>query len=602
MIPHPRRYLTPLSWLVLALVLLGGCTDAQPAVDPQSFISPPLKTTVIGLVVDDNGRGVAGATVTLHGQRVTSDSDGVFAFTDATVPSDRALVQAKAPGYFTASRGFIPTQQGASMVQLTLANRPLAGIVSAASGGAVNVGNGATVVLPAGGIVRADGAPYSGPVHVMARAWQPDDADFSNCFPGDARALAADGEMVLLVSLGFQNIELEDASGNELKLAKGAKAVLGYTIPNSMQSVAPDRIPMWYFDETKELWIEEGEATRQGDTYVGQVSHFTPWNCDWPGLYGRICGRVKVCGEDPAGGITVRAGAMETTTDAEGKFCMDVATNWPDPYDVYATTVSGLTSDHLAVSALMQGNTTNVELSMRSAATVVGTLVGCDDIPLRSGIVRIWWDGSLRSVSYVENGSFAVTIPANTQAIIKGAGAVDTVPPQPACATYNAGKVSFCSDSNDDDTARQIITWTESSSTGQRSFVSGWGAQAPDTTVGGAVLTGEVLTLFANAPGANGKINQLRLRARAITTTRTYNVRSYRTDLGMGVYVVDDSLRYATSNDSSMVGFDAMLPPGTLTISRLTSHSVGGSFMFKLYRGSDVAYTLTGTFTGPREP
>jgi hypothetical protein len=47
-----------------------------------------------------------------------------------------------------------------------------------------------------------------------------------------------------------------------------------------MQSSAPATIPLWYIDEKTGLWKEEGIATRQGNNYVGTVSHFSFWNCD----------------------------------------------------------------------------------------------------------------------------------------------------------------------------------------------------------------------------------------------------------------------------------------------------------------------------------
>jgi hypothetical protein len=37
---------------------------------------------------------------------------------------------------------------------------------------------------------------------------------------------------------------------------------------------------LWYVDEATGLWKEEGTATKQGNTYVGTVKHFSFWNCD----------------------------------------------------------------------------------------------------------------------------------------------------------------------------------------------------------------------------------------------------------------------------------------------------------------------------------
>ena len=58
-------------------------------------------------------------------------------------------------------------------------------------------------------------------------------------------------------------------------------------VGSTQTSSAPAEIPLWYFDETNGVWKEEGKATLQGNEYVGEVSHFTFWNCDisWDLIY-----------------------------------------------------------------------------------------------------------------------------------------------------------------------------------------------------------------------------------------------------------------------------------------------------------------------------
>ncbi len=100
--------------------------------------------------------------------------------------------------------------------------------------------------------------------------------------PGDLRGIGSDGYETALQSFGMMDVEMEDAAGNKLQLAPGQQALLTFTIPDSLQSIAPATIPLWYFNDTTGRWIEQGSAMRQGNTYVGQVGHFTYWNCDAP--------------------------------------------------------------------------------------------------------------------------------------------------------------------------------------------------------------------------------------------------------------------------------------------------------------------------------
>ena len=78
------------------------------------------------------------------------------------------------------------------------------------------------------------------------------------------------------------DVEMVDDAGNKLQLASGQPAILTFTIPDTLLSLAPASIPLWYFNDSSGRWIQQGTAVKQGNTYVGQVGHFTYWNCDAP--------------------------------------------------------------------------------------------------------------------------------------------------------------------------------------------------------------------------------------------------------------------------------------------------------------------------------
>jgi hypothetical protein len=115
---------------------------------------------------------------------------------------------------------------------------------------------------------------------VYAAYIDPAAADFSQTVPGSLTADDKDGKRVTLISYGMMAVELESAAGEKLQVKPGLSATLTTAIPAAAQASSPATIPLWYVDETTGIWKEEGTATKSGNVYVGQVKHFSFWNCD----------------------------------------------------------------------------------------------------------------------------------------------------------------------------------------------------------------------------------------------------------------------------------------------------------------------------------
>jgi hypothetical protein len=130
-------------------------------------------------------------------------------------------------------------------------------------------------------LVTSGGQPYSGEVLVASTYLNPSDPSLMSYMPGSLAAVDDNGEAVGMITYGMVGVELTAASnGQKLQLAGGRKATIMLPLPETHIAHAPESIPLWYFDETAGIWQEEGAATRSGNSYVGQVSHFSFWNCD----------------------------------------------------------------------------------------------------------------------------------------------------------------------------------------------------------------------------------------------------------------------------------------------------------------------------------
>ncbi|MBS1663252.1 MAG: carboxypeptidase regulatory-like domain-containing protein [Bacteroidetes bacterium] len=235
-----------------------------------------VKTSIFGRIVDENDAPLTGVTVSAGGTTTTTDVNGIYMLTDVMMDQARAYVTATMVGYFKGSRIFQPVVNGMSRPMLIkmLARKSL-GSINASSGGSVESKGGVKIELPAGAIEG-----YTGQVSVVASYVNPTSPDFFARMPGDMAADNAQNKRGSLISYGMADIDLLDDKGEKVKIKAGMQATVTLPVPQSLRASATSTIAMWYFDETKGIWKEEGSGTYQNGKYVGKVSHFSVWNYD----------------------------------------------------------------------------------------------------------------------------------------------------------------------------------------------------------------------------------------------------------------------------------------------------------------------------------
>jgi hypothetical protein len=112
-------------------------------------------------------------------------------------------------------------------------------------------------------------------------------ADLSAAPGGDLLALPENADPnsapVPLETYGMMEFNLRDQNGDEVHQLNGDAEVCMAATSGLQQG---DTVPLWYYDEARGLWIEEGQGTvesRNGQLMIcGNVSHFTWWNYDRP--------------------------------------------------------------------------------------------------------------------------------------------------------------------------------------------------------------------------------------------------------------------------------------------------------------------------------
>lgn len=296
---HFKKYLKFLLPVIIILSFISCQKDlsgSDPVTEPvlPDFTSRVTISAVSGFVSNENNLPVPGAVVKLGSATTSTNQFGYFEFGATEVTKTAAVVTVTMPGYFNAIKTFMAEEGKQAFFRMKLLPKVNAGSIDAASGGTVSTTSGLRIQLPANAVINATTqAAYTGPVQVAAYWIDPSSRALHSEMPGDLRAINSDNNMQLLTTYGMAAVELTGATGEKLQITSGKKATVHFPLPASLLSSAPASIKLWHFDEAKGLWIEEGSALKTGNEYVGDVSHFSFWNCDMPANYIQLSMTIK---------------------------------------------------------------------------------------------------------------------------------------------------------------------------------------------------------------------------------------------------------------------------------------------------------------------
>jgi len=285
-----------LLFSITLLVFSCGREDIDtttPDTDPP-IIAPPtmsVNASVIGSVIDLNGEPVEGATVTLYGKSTFTDELGIFNFKDATLYEDGTFIQVVKSGFMDGSRKFYASEGNTSNIKIQLIDKVLRDEYDAQVGAQVTF-DGAEIDLPQGTYTTKDGQSYNGSIQVYSHFLDPTQLNTQLQMPGDLTGVDAEGDLKVLMSFGMIGVDLETTNGELLDLPAGTTATISLPLDPALLANAPSTIPLWHFDDTNGSWVEEGTATLVNGQYIGEVSHFSFWNCDVPRDYIDLSGRL----------------------------------------------------------------------------------------------------------------------------------------------------------------------------------------------------------------------------------------------------------------------------------------------------------------------
>ena len=406
--------------LFLSLVLAFAACEKDSTTEVVTFTQTTLSGETVtanfyGRLTSEQGFVVADAEVRIGNKQTTTDQEGLWRIDGATVVKDQAFIQFASARHHKGSRTLLVDEAKTYEVDVEMLAFTGNNLIDANTGGTASVaGSNASVTFPTSAFAKTDGTPYTGTVTVEAAYLDPNELSTFERMPGDLRATTAEGNSRLLITYGMLSVELFDDAGNELQLANGQTATISLPVAGEAANTAPATIPLWYFDESTAQWLEEGTATLQDGAYVGQVSHFTFWNCDIPTDFIRLCGTVIFEGLDSTTSANLLLsieslvwGTRYGYTDQDGQFCGIVPANETLTFSIqgdcnqptYSVTIGPYATD-------TDLGTIIVPIPQNFLTTVSGT-ASCNGIPLTSGAVRVYQNGSQITATTVEpDGTF----------------------------------------------------------------------------------------------------------------------------------------------------------------------------------------------------
>ena len=401
-----------LSILTLFFISFGiiSCNKSDTNSSDDSFVSAYAKTTISGIVFDDNHIPVQDAKVVAYGHVKYTDANGVFVFENLSVSKHRCFVTVEYNGYFAIMRSRRPIANGvtsldAHLIQYNNGTNSQTDAFSTGTAYTINMSDGSSISFTAGtNFVDEAGIPYTGAVTVRTAFLDATTEDYSRQVPvGDQTGIDNHEEQLLVAQTGII-VELTDDNGKPLQLAEGSTASIVSQIPAALQAGAPATTPTYYASAANGYNNREGSATENAGQYEQTVGHFTYWSTQIASPdYGVLNCRVVDASGSALTGVRVQVGNAYGITGNNGTFQLRVPTNMNmdvavRPLDFYGLSVVS------SQPAWANREERTVELQLPNLDHVTGTLVDCNHNPI-GGLVSLRWNSNISSI-YTESGYF----------------------------------------------------------------------------------------------------------------------------------------------------------------------------------------------------
>ncbi|WP_298141109.1 hypothetical protein [Flavobacterium sp.] len=268
-----------LGMAVLSLVFTNCDSKEETTKESEFTFGNVVSRDFKGKIVDINNNPIANATISLNGYEVTTNSSGIFSYVNANVKERFAYFTAKKEGYLDGSR-LVMSHEGLNELTIMMLPMDVTATIPTGVVSEVTLPNTTKVTFD-GSFMLENGTAYNGDVKVIVNHLDAADPKVFDKMPGNLIGEREDGSISGMETYGMINVELRGDDNQKLQITTGHTANISLPIAANQLDTAPSTIPLWHFNETSGMWEENGFARRIGGKYVGNVSHFSWWNCDY---------------------------------------------------------------------------------------------------------------------------------------------------------------------------------------------------------------------------------------------------------------------------------------------------------------------------------
>ncbi len=395
-----------------------SCNKKSNIPNPSTY-NQTVTADIAGQVIDENGNPILGAIVKTNTHTCNTDSDGFFLFMQISTSKNKTTLEVTKPNYFNGYRTMYIIANQDNYTKIRMIEKKNPSNFNATIGGLIQVNGGGTINFAANSIVnKSTGAPYTGNVTVYSSWIDPTSNNLGELIPGALRGIANSEAEKILESFGMIGAELYDDNNQALQIASGNNAQITFPIPASLSSNAPTTIPLWHFDGTTGMWKEEGFAQKQGNEYVGSVSHFTFWNCDVPSNFVQFEATIKNTNGTPLTNALVKitntanSTSSYSITNSQGKVNGAIPINSNLNLQILLNECNTVlySTNFTTTSSDLTMNNVVVNVPSNNQIILTGTILNCTNGISTNGYIKYKHNNNVNFLKASSNGNFYIAI------------------------------------------------------------------------------------------------------------------------------------------------------------------------------------------------